>query len=86
MNCHTISAHRKANFMQENGKMFESKEPNAYKYEAFIFDGFNFFDDISILRGRREEDFAPVKNKEGIDSPETAVKLHNNYYGKNDKV
>ena len=80
------SAHKKSNFMQENGKMFEAKEPNAYKYEAFIFDGFNFFDDISILRGRREEDFAPVKNKEGIDSPETAVKLYNNYYGKNNKV
>lgn len=80
------SAHKKANFMQENGKMFEAKEPNAYKYEAFIFDGFNFFDDISILRGRREEDFAPVKNKEGIDSPETAVKLYNDYYEKNNKV
>lgn len=80
------SANKKANFMQEDGKMFEAKEPNAYKYEAFIFDGFNFFDDISILRGRREEDFAPVKNKEGIDSPETAVKLYNDYYEKNNKV
>ena len=74
------SAHKKANFMQENGKMFEAKEPNAYKYEAFIFDGFNFFDDISILRGRREEDFAPIKNKEGVDSPETAIKLYNDYW------
>ena len=76
------SAHKKANYMMEDGKIFEATEPNAYKYEAFIFDGFSLFDNISILRGRREEDFAPVKNKEGIDSPETAIKLYNKYYGR----
>ena len=43
-------------------------------------DAFNFFDDISILRGKREEDFAPIKNKEGNDSPETAKKLYNEYW------
>ena len=38
---------------------------------------FNFFDDISILRGARDEDFAPIKNKDGVDSPETAIELYN---------
>lgn len=71
------SAHKKANYMNEDGNMVKVTEPNAYKYEAFIFDGFNYFDNISILRGRREEDFAPIKNKDGIDSPETAIKLYN---------
>ena len=66
--------------MNENGKYVEATEPNAYKFEAFIFDAFNFFDDISILRGKREEDFAPIKNKEGNDSPETAKKLYNEYW------
>lgn len=74
------SAHKKASYMDENGKMIKVTEPNGYKYEAFIFDGFNFFKDISILRGRREEDFAPVKNAEGADSPETAIKLYNDYW------
>ena len=74
------SAHKKADYMDENGKLIEATEPNAYKYEAFIFDGFNFFDNISILRGKREEDFAPIKNKDGVDSPETAIKLYNNYW------
>ena len=27
----------------------------------------SFFDDMAILRGKREDDFAPVKNKEGVD-------------------
>lgn len=75
------SAHKKAAYMDENGNMIKVKKPNAYKYEAFIFDGFVFFDNISILRGRREEDFAPVKNAEGEDSPETAIKLYNDYWG-----
>ena len=38
------------------------------------------FDNIAILRGKREEDFAPVKNMSGEDSPETAKKLYENYW------
>lgn len=74
------SAHKKAPYMDENGEVIKVNKPNAYKYEAFIFDGFSFFDNISILRGRREEDFAPVKNAEGEDSPKTAIELYNNYW------
>ena len=78
------SAHKKAAYLDENGNMIKVTKPNAYKYEAFIFDGFVFFDGISILRGRREEDFAPVKNAEGQDSPQTAVELYNNYWENNE--
>ena len=74
------SAHKKAPYMNENGEIIKVTKPNAYKYEAFIFDGFAYFDNISILRGRREEDFAPVKNAEGEDSPKTAIELYNNYW------
>lgn len=77
------SAYKKVDFMQEDGNMFFAKEPNGYKYEAFIFDGFELFDDITLYRGKREEDFAPVKNAEGVDSPETAAKLYNDFWFKN---
>ena len=76
------SAHKKVDFMKDDGSMFYATEPNGYKYEAFIFDGFGIFDDITLLRGKREEDFAPVKNKEGVDSPETATKLYNDFWFK----
>ena len=74
------SAHKKINYLDENGNFIVATEPNIFKYEAFIFDGFSYFNNISILRGRREEDFAPIKNKIGVDSPETAIELYNNYW------
>ena len=75
------SAHKKVNYIDEDGNLVKATEPNAYKFEQFIFDGFRYFNDITLLRGKREEDFAPIKNKDGVDSPETAVKLYNGLYG-----
>ena len=74
------TAFKKATYMDENGKIIEPKEPNCYKFETFIFDSFEKLDSMEILRGKREEEFAPVKNKEGVDSPETAVSLYKAYY------
>ncbi len=74
------SAFKKANYLDENFNLVVSDKPNAYKFEAFIFDSFEFFDDITILRSKREEEFAPIKNKEGADSPETAKKLYNDFW------
>lgn len=52
----------------------------CYKFEKFIFDAFSMFDNITILRGKRESDFAPIKNKDGVDSPSTALELYKNYW------
>ncbi len=74
------SAFKKNSFIDEEGKEITPNEPNSYKFESFIFDSFEFFDDIAILRGKREDDFAPVKNKEGVDSPKTAKELYEKYW------
>lgn len=74
------SAHKKNSYIDENGKEVIPTEPNSYKFESFIFDAFEFFDDIAILRGKREDDFAPVKNKEGVDSPKTAKELYEKFW------
>ena len=74
------SAVKKNSYIDENGKEVIPEEPNSYKFEAFIFDAFELFDDIAILRGKREDDFAPVKNKEGVDSPKTAKELYEKYW------
>ena len=76
------SAFKKNSYVDENGKEIIPKAPNSYKFESFIFDAFEFFDDIAILRGKREEDFAPVKNKEGVDSPKTAKELYEKFWNR----
>lgn len=73
-------AFKRANYLNKNGEWIEPEKANAYKFEQFIFDSFKLFNNISILRGKREEDFAPVKNMLGEDSPETAKKLYENYW------
>ena len=77
------SAIKKNTYLDENKNEVIPKEPNSYKFEAFIFDAFEFFDDIAILRGKREDDFAPVKNKEGVDSPRTAKELYEKFWNRN---
>ena len=75
------SAFKKAKYIDENGQLIESTTPNAYKFEAFIFDAFTSLDSMAILRVKREEEFAPVKNAEGTDSPETSRELYKKFHG-----
>lgn len=70
---------KKINYIKD-GKLIQAQTPNVNKFESFIFDAFSIFNDITLLRGKREENFAPVKNKEGIDSPQTAIKLYNDFW------
>ena len=79
------SAFKKNSYIDEDGKEVVPSEPNSYKFESFIFDAFEFFDDIAILRGKREDDFAPVKNREGVDSPKTAKELYEKYWNRQNK-
>jgi len=72
-------AFKKAKYMDENGEIIKPEKPNAYKYEAFIFDAFESLDNMSILRVKREDEFAPLKNADGEDSPDTARELYINY-------
>ena len=61
----------------------EFKEsPNAYKFEAFLFDAFGEVDEMAVLRVKREEEFAPVKNADsaGVDCPRTARELYKKFY------
>ena len=77
------SAFKKNAYIDEEGKEVIPTEPNSYKFESFIFDAFELFDDIAILRGKREDDFAPVKNREGVDSPKTAKELYEKFWNRN---
>jgi UDP-N-acetylglucosamine/UDP-N-acetylgalactosamine diphosphorylase len=79
------SAFKKATYIDKDGNKVVPDSPNAYKFEAFLFDAFGEVDDMAILRVKREEEFAPVKNADsaGVDCPSTARELYNNFYKKN---
>ena len=76
------SAYKKAKYIDKNGELVVPDSPNAYKFEAFLFDAFGEVDDMAVLRVKREEEFAPVKNSNdaGVDCPNTARKLYENFY------
>ncbi len=73
-------AKKKNTYVGEDGNIVESNEINSIKYEMFIFDGFEMAETGIAYRVKREEEFAPIKNKEGEDSPETAAKMYEKYY------
>ena len=73
-------AYKKATYIDKDGNKVIPDGPNAYKFEAFLFDAFGELDNMAVLRVKREEEFAPVKNANGVDSPETAKKLYEDFY------
>ena len=74
------AAFKKSGYLNIDGQFIEPEEPNVFKFETFIFDAFTRYDNMTIMRVKREDEFAPVKNRIGNDSPETAVKLYNEKY------
>ncbi len=47
-------------------------EPNAVKLEMFVFDAIPLARNPLVLYTRREDEFSPVKNADGVDSPAVA--------------
>ena len=56
--------------------------PNGCKLEYFIFDTFMFANNITTFNIRRDEQFSPVKNANGKDSPQTAREHVSNFWKK----
>ncbi len=52
----------------------------AWKFETFVFDSIPLAQKSCCVEVKREEEFAPVKNQTGIDSPETARRAMNNLF------
>ncbi|HHT37825.1 MAG TPA: UDPGP type 1 family protein [Mollicutes bacterium] len=77
-----VAAFKKTEYINDLGELIVPDKENAYKFESFIFDAFPYFDNIGLLKGKREEIFAPIKNAIGVDSPETASKLYLDFYRK----
>jgi UDP-N-acetylglucosamine/UDP-N-acetylgalactosamine diphosphorylase len=65
-------AEKKVPCIDAQGKPVEPDKPNGVKFESFIFDALGHARRTVSLEVLRREEFSPVKNAHGMDSPETA--------------
>lgn len=73
MPLHVVS--KKVPCIDSNGTYMVPDEPNAYKFETLALDLIREMDDCLVFEIEREKEFAPVKNKEGVDSVDSARDL-----------
>ncbi len=66
---------KKIPYMDENGQLIKPDNPNGYKFETLILDMIHLMKSCLPFEVRREKEFAPIKNKTGIDSVDTAREL-----------
>ena len=55
-----------------DGRTIEPCRPNGHKLERFVFDALPHADGVCVVEVDAGEEFAPIKNAQGTDSPETA--------------
>ncbi|MFA6716243.1 MAG: UDPGP type 1 family protein [Victivallales bacterium] len=68
-------ADKKIKYVNEDGKTVTPETPNGVKLESFIFDALQLAGKTMILEADREEEFAPTKNKTGVDSVESCREM-----------
>lgn len=69
-------AHKKVPFIDlQSGNQIEPEEPNACKFEKFVFDVIPLAKHSLVVETSRDEEFAPIKNASGKDSEETSHTL-----------
>ena len=66
---------KKIPYMDENGNLIKPEEPNGHKYEMLILDMIHDLKTCLPFEVERNKEFAPIKNKTGIDSVESARAL-----------
>lgn len=66
---------KKIPHLDENGNLCKPEEPNGYKFETLILDFIKLLSSCLPFEVEREKEFAPIKNKTGIDSVESARRL-----------
>ena len=55
-----------------SGRAVSPTSPNGHKLERFLFDALPAAERVAVLEVERSEEYAPVKNAEGADSPASA--------------
>lgn len=59
-------------YIDPSGHLIDPDEPNAIKFETFMFDALPLATSTLSVESLREDEFSPIKNADGDDSPATA--------------
>lgn len=62
-------------FINDNGELIKPAEPNGFKFETLALDLIHEMDDCLVFEVDRSKEFAPVKNKTGVDSVDSGRQL-----------
>ena len=55
-----------------SGRASKPEEPNGHKLERFVFDALSATERVFVMETPRAEEYSPVKNADGSDSPATS--------------
>jgi UDP-N-acetylglucosamine/UDP-N-acetylgalactosamine diphosphorylase len=64
-------ADKKIPTIDAGGRPVQPAAPNGAKFEMFVFDALPFAKNPVVIETSRADDFSPVKNADGADSPQT---------------
>jgi len=75
-------AHKKVPCLDDTGALVKPDRPNAYKFETFVFDALKFVSHPPVaLEIRREGEYTPTKQPEGVNSVAASRQSMANYWG-----
>lgn len=66
---------KKIPYLDASGTLQKPEKPNGYKFESLILDLIQLLNKCLPFEVEREKEFAPIKNKTGVDSVESAREL-----------
>jgi len=72
--------HHAIKMLDSFGAQDEITEIKGWKFETFIFDAIPLAKNTCCMEISREEEFVPLKNKQGDDSPQTVRSILSNMY------
>jgi UDP-N-acetylglucosamine/UDP-N-acetylgalactosamine diphosphorylase len=64
-------ADKKIPYVDAAGVSIQPDAPNGVKFEMFVFDALPMAKNPVIIEAARADNFSPVKNAEGVDSPQS---------------
>ncbi len=66
---------KKIPYIDEQASLVKPEEPNGYKFETLVLDMIRLMDNCLSFEVDRSKEFAPIKNRTGVDSLESAREL-----------